>query len=199
MLVILDNLVIDVREFVTYHPGGRFVLQKTVGTDVSKFFFGGYALDSESQKGHNHSNYAKSVANDLAIGYFEPEIPASEEIVDFNKSLSVHMRGGFLNVQLDALQETSTFKRVVSDPRYLGKHFRIHLMTEPQTSRHYTIANVMIPDIYDRYLQALSKQSVEPLHYFLDEKDEDTLHITMKNYQSKTGLSFRFFEERIAS
>lgn len=46
-LVILDNLVLNVREFMTYHPGGRFVLQKTVGTDISKFFYGGYSLDSE--------------------------------------------------------------------------------------------------------------------------------------------------------
>ena len=44
--VIIDNLIIDVSEFIGYHPGGKFALKCLVGTDVSKFFFGGYSLEN---------------------------------------------------------------------------------------------------------------------------------------------------------
>jgi len=30
------------------HPGGAFLLEYNVGRDISKFFYGGYALDGNS-------------------------------------------------------------------------------------------------------------------------------------------------------
>ena len=44
-LVILDDLVLDVTEFINFHPGGRFTIRHCIGRDISKFFFGGYSLD----------------------------------------------------------------------------------------------------------------------------------------------------------
>lgn len=44
-LVILDNLVLNVKEFINVHPGGKFVMRHTIGTDISKYFFGGYSLE----------------------------------------------------------------------------------------------------------------------------------------------------------
>ena len=41
-LAIIDNLVIDYGEYHMFHPGGRFTLTKTIGRDISKFFYGGY-------------------------------------------------------------------------------------------------------------------------------------------------------------
>ena len=43
-LVILDEYVLDVAEFTDFHIGGKFVLQNTIGTDISKFFYGGYSM-----------------------------------------------------------------------------------------------------------------------------------------------------------
>ncbi len=64
MLIVLDNLVLKVDEFVSAHPGGKFVIQHCVGRDISKFFFGGYSLEnSQSSKGHNHSNFARMIVN----------------------------------------------------------------------------------------------------------------------------------------
>ena len=42
--VILDDMVLDVKDFIFKHPGGRFVVQHNIGRDISKFFYGGYAL-----------------------------------------------------------------------------------------------------------------------------------------------------------
>jgi cytochrome b involved in lipid metabolism len=77
-LVILDHLVLDVGKWINEHPGGRFTLQKVVGSDISKFFFGGYSLENNLlgvAPGHIHSYYAKRIVNDLAIGHYEQDIP----------------------------------------------------------------------------------------------------------------------------
>jgi len=48
--VILDNLVLDLgtgkSAYFNYHPGGKMLLEHNIGRDVSKFFFGGYAMSS---------------------------------------------------------------------------------------------------------------------------------------------------------
>ena len=44
-LCILDDLVLDMEEFIDQHPGGRFVLTHNIGRDISKFFYGGYSLE----------------------------------------------------------------------------------------------------------------------------------------------------------
>jgi cytochrome b involved in lipid metabolism len=83
-LVLIDNLVLDVSQFTELHPGGKFVINLNVGRDISKFFFGGYSLENNtdgSGKGHNHSSYARMIVNDLAIAIYEPDIPAETIIV----------------------------------------------------------------------------------------------------------------------
>ena len=43
-LVILDNLILNLNGYERYHPGGKFTLMKNLGRDISKFYYGGYAL-----------------------------------------------------------------------------------------------------------------------------------------------------------
>ncbi len=43
--VILDDLVIDVKDFQFQHPGSKFVIQQNIGRDISKFFYGGYSME----------------------------------------------------------------------------------------------------------------------------------------------------------
>ena len=66
-LVILDNLVLDVTDFIKEHPGGRFALRHNIGRDISKFYFGGYMIDGNFEKGgskgHIHSSYADLIVN----------------------------------------------------------------------------------------------------------------------------------------
>lgn len=73
--MIVDNLVCDVKDFISHHPGGSFVLRNLLGTDVSKFFFGGYSLENNKDKarGHTHSVYARMIVNDLAIAHYEKD------------------------------------------------------------------------------------------------------------------------------
>jgi len=48
--MILDNLVLNVSEFLNEHPGGRFVIRKNIGRDISKFYYGGYCLEGNLGK-----------------------------------------------------------------------------------------------------------------------------------------------------
>ena len=74
MLVILDDMVLNIRNFAYCHPGGEFLLVHNVGRDVSKFFYGSYALDGNHNNpaGRNnrwaHSNIARKIANRHCIG-----------------------------------------------------------------------------------------------------------------------------------
>jgi len=48
-LVILDDLVLDVGKYMSFHPGGQFLLKANIGRDVSKFFYGGYTMESDKR------------------------------------------------------------------------------------------------------------------------------------------------------
>ena len=70
--MVVDDLVLDISKFKLSHPGGKFVLEYNVGRDVSKFFYGGYILEtSNGIKPHTHSNSARYIVNSLAIARLE--------------------------------------------------------------------------------------------------------------------------------
>jgi len=73
-LVILDEFVLDVASYISWHPGGRFVLNHNIGRDISKFFHGGYSLENNlgprPAAGYKHSNVARQVVNSLIIAQF---------------------------------------------------------------------------------------------------------------------------------
>ena len=71
-LVILDEYVLDISEFMYAHPGGAFSLSHNVGRDISKFFHGGYSLEQIYKVSeHKHSNEARRICNSLIIGHLQ--------------------------------------------------------------------------------------------------------------------------------
>jgi cytochrome b involved in lipid metabolism len=63
-LVILDDMVLDVSNWMIHHPGGRFVIEHNIGRDISKFFYGGYSLENGTLlKPYTHSNIARKIVN----------------------------------------------------------------------------------------------------------------------------------------
>jgi cytochrome b involved in lipid metabolism len=60
---------VDFTEFRHRHPGGKFLLDKNHGKDISKYFHGGYASESSkvSIQGHKHSNYAIQIVKTLIV------------------------------------------------------------------------------------------------------------------------------------
>ena len=67
-LVILDEFVVDVGEFMSKHPGGQFLIEHNIGRDISKYFYGGYSMDGNlgrdtPRAGVKHSNHARKIVN----------------------------------------------------------------------------------------------------------------------------------------
>jgi hypothetical protein len=89
-------------------------------------------------------------------------------------------------VCLKTERESPVFKHFYADWRMLGKHFRVQDAKNLALSRHYTIANVMIPHIYDEYLKALKASSPLAPSVF-DVSDQNCRYLVVKNY--KKGLS----------
>ncbi len=64
-LVILDDLVLEVSDYMGYHPGGKFLIEHNIGRDISKFFYGGYSQDGNliangaASMIYRHSNLAR--------------------------------------------------------------------------------------------------------------------------------------------
>jgi len=89
-LWILDELVLDLSEYSFKHPGGRFVIDRTVGRDISKFFYGAYALDHNSNDpkkkvpSYTHSEIAKLVAQDCAVAILD-----RKDVASFNSSINM--------------------------------------------------------------------------------------------------------------
>jgi cytochrome b involved in lipid metabolism len=97
-LVILDDMVLDLKSFSWEHPGGEFLIDFHIRRDISKYFYGGYVLEHASgMKPTNHSNIARSIVNGLIIGKinkdshtFEGQITHSYAINSNTKVLTMN-------------------------------------------------------------------------------------------------------------
>lgn len=68
-------MVLNVGDYMSAHPGGKFVLQHNVGRDISKFFYGGYTLENSSGKPYTHSNIAWIIVNGLQVAILNKSAP----------------------------------------------------------------------------------------------------------------------------
>lgn len=68
-LVILDDLVLNVKNYAPYHPGGKFLIEVNSGRDISKFFYGGYQFENFTGVSlyQAHSNQARKIVNSLVF------------------------------------------------------------------------------------------------------------------------------------
>lgn len=170
-LVIVDDLVLDVSKFLDNHPGGKFSLERNIGRDVSKFFYGGYALEhSGGMQPHTHSNNARRSLNTLVVA----TIMSTNSIkrMQIESSTAANQTGTISTVNLISVpnqKADNAYSRLVSDENPLmnigqiGKHFTVKSTAHPRFNtsevghfnsnkagikRHYTLAVSMKPTLY---------------------------------------------------
>ena len=90
-IAILDKYVVDFTQYEQFHPGGANFLKLNAGRDISKFFYGGYVMQSQlGMKPHTHSNIARKIVNDLIIAKLDFEVPTTNATIlatyDVNKA-----------------------------------------------------------------------------------------------------------------
>lgn len=194
-LWILDNIIVDLSQYAHLHPGGSFVMERTIGADISKFFYGGYALDSNSNviasgSAHiwNHTNIARKIVNQLAVARlvkddtpcFKAKV-SSQEALNGKTSCYTFKSDGIVRGISNYFPELEMLGQhyLVSSEVYKHEKLLVH--------RHYTIANCMIKSFYD---QLCDSNLSEALKY----EDTDELSLSIKNYN--VGLSQRFSKEQ---
>lgn len=66
--------MIDLSKFKFSHPGGKFVIEHNIGRDISKYFYGSYILENDLSP-HVHSNIARRIVNEIAVGKLKENVP----------------------------------------------------------------------------------------------------------------------------
>jgi len=97
-LYILDNLVLNLESYIHQHPGGAFLMEQTVGRDISKFFYGAYTLDgnTNSPSGKNpaltvHSNVARKISlRHIVAVIWDADVDCHKLIVDHTQTQEVN-------------------------------------------------------------------------------------------------------------
>jgi len=212
-LVILDDLVLDATDYAPYHPGGKFIIERTRGTDISKFFYGGYNLEPLTNgENYNHTNYAREACNSLIIGRIVHDAEICQVYIDDEA-----------NASEDKLIKTFKFKAMPGTglSRKIARHYPItdtgrHYLLQERTKtgkyvgnvRHYTVSNVMAADQYENMCAAMESQirvnggghekviRLEQSLYSL--QNSDNFSLTLKAYWDARGLSARMFETSMA-
>lgn len=154
--------MLDCTDFISFHPGGRFVIETNVGRDISKFFYGGYCLEGNGggspSTGYNHSNYAMVIANDLAIAINCKETNPDITLTVCNTERTHMWTKSVGTVFFEAKdgKPQPNFKNFYSGFHMLGKHYKLRaLERNPLVHRHYTICNTMRPEVHNGYLESL--------------------------------------------
>jgi ferredoxin-NADP reductase len=144
--VFFDNYLLDVREFISSHPGGAFFIKETIGEDVGKYLNGSSSLPGYGPNYHDMSafSFAKSMAiselgfeNNVLTGSLGQE-RMEWEIVDKLKVCE------------------STFCVVLSSEEWnlcrpagfdwMGKHFLLTMSEVNQTRRYYSMVLTNLPN-----------------------------------------------------
>lgn len=77
--VLLDGWVFDLSDFVQSHPGGAFLIERCVGSDVGQFFYGRESFDERTGK-HVHSARAHELLRSKAVGVLKQASQADASI-----------------------------------------------------------------------------------------------------------------------
>ena len=152
-LVILDDMVLDVRRFRSEHPGGQFLIDFHVGRDVSKFFYGGYVLENQSgMTPYTHSNVARAIVNSMIVGKlneasetFEGQITHNYNINSTTKVFTFTIDSENVHYQAPASTSIDT----------IGKHYLLRSLATPNVRRHYTVSQCMRQNTYKEYLNLI--------------------------------------------
>ena len=159
-------MVLNLSNFSHHHPGGKFVLDQTAGRDISKFFYGGYALDGniglkagEKNLAYAHSNIARKIAFSHIVGVIEkPEVQENSFDIDHSQTMDLNSSSKSFVFKTKDNLKNSDLAEYFTDISKLGQHYTVAPqdgLGQPfiefkgtQLKRHYTIANCMKKKFY---------------------------------------------------
>ena len=193
----MDDLVLDVTEFQSSHPGGKFLLEKNVGRDISKYFHGGYSFEPQSDsKDHKHSNYARTIVNSLIVARYVGKRDFACMQSTKKEALTDNVQGNNGPVQVfymamkGGIGTSKTRRMFYPDLDTVGRHYLVQEQDAQGyptgNARQYTVATTMEPQLYAAYTSAFSNPAsgTESLKKAIQASKDKTDEITLciKNY-----------------
>ena len=126
-LVIIDNFVLDFGDFNLMHPGGRFTLDKNIGRDISKFFYGGYSMvPSENAVPYTHSIESLKIAKGMIVGTLEDQDKMPVVETQIGKRNPVNDKDfSFPFVKTSGVASETNFANWYWDLGMIGKHYLV--------------------------------------------------------------------------
>lgn len=167
-LVILNELVLDVSDWLGRHPGGLWVLKHNIGKDISKFFYGGYSQDGNrdgvpSNPGHTHSNFAREAVNKVVIARYCKTLKSSAVCRIKTQPETVNsLTKNFTFTVVDPDNKPQDFRLFFPGLTSLGKNFLVYNIPnarEAIITRQYSICYSMNDAICNNIIQCLNENS----------------------------------------
>jgi hypothetical protein len=206
-LVILDEFILDISDYARKHPGGTYLLTENVGRDISKFFYGGYAFDGNSNNPKaytprwDHSNIARRIVSTLIVGVMKSkDLQTVVVTIDASRTSKVNEKTATFIFKSTKAESVFNWMNYYPDLGMIGKHFLISSrLNRRRIHRHYTIANCMRQDIYENLREEIKSQqdslengqmshvNINP--NILDASEQDNVAMTLKTYDIPNGLS----------
>ncbi len=91
-----------------HHPGGRYAIEKNFGTDVGRYLYGVYKLDSNFRV-YSHSEYAFNVVKHSVVGELKENYDIREKMLTFKPvSWVVDSREWFRRKRRDGVYQTES-------------------------------------------------------------------------------------------
>lgn len=184
------DIVCDVRDFL--HPGGQSILTQVLGRDVTKYIFGGAALEGNLTVPHQHTSYAVAFLEGRKIGSKNNLVKGLSHS-SWRVQETYQMSREFFRFELenDTLQ-LETLPRSCKD--YLGKYW---LVTAGGKTRPYTL--ILCHDksrrlFRDKLLQSSKNGFKEALP---TEKSETTTRICLMIKRYEQGSVSRAIHENL--
>lgn len=180
-LCILDEYVLDVSWWADEHPGGKFSIEANIGRDVSKYFHGGYSLETIDKLPHHmHSTDSRLVVNKLIVAKLQN---VSEKIMKINESTPANKTETARTITFAVQGEntginSSTPTRhecAILDVRNVAKHYLVKTSClgwfatergfyDPKKhghKRHYTEAFAMRPGVYNSLISLAAGNNLQ--------------------------------------
>jgi hypothetical protein len=150
-LVIVGNMIFDISKWIKYHPGGAKILQRVIGTNITRDFFGNnrissdqsesnfgedeydmYMSDQEQQK--NQSDIIMKRNNNKKRGSMGETFANFIDVININKTLgkkstrvSVHVHSRFATEKLATMVvATLSDENEKVDTPFIPQQFRQH-------------------------------------------------------------------------
>ena len=213
-IVFFDNYIIDVTDFIEFHPGGQIHLIETLNHDVSRYLDATAAINpSFDPRSHMVSTY-QHIFDTMIIGQImnNSNLIVNSEIIDekFNpvSSRKIAKDTNEFRYGLISKNPNIRFSRFLQGYQWVGRHFAVIKILIKVSSvslnktRYYSICLCLNEIVYEKHRIILSNiiklENNEPIvSPYLNEEEiiSDSLELYIKKYNFEGGLS-KFLHEQ---